>query len=161
MDYKVLADQLVKKCIKKGADAAEVYIQKNRELSIEVRNGEVETVQENATQGAGFRVFVKGKMAFSHCNDFSDAALESWLILKGKQHGFEVIRDKKTDLLKFQAESYLWHPLTQKGRKAGFSSVDFDGVLQIIDPILLAEALYKGIGPAKAFGCGLMLVRRI
>jgi len=71
MDYKNLADLLVNKCLKKGADAAEVYIETGRELSIEVRNGDVETVQETSSHGAGIRVFVKGKMAFSNCNDFS------------------------------------------------------------------------------------------
>ncbi|OQX96270.1 hypothetical protein B6I21_01375 [candidate division KSB1 bacterium 4572_119] len=77
MDYKNLAEHLVSKCLKKGADAAEVYIETGRELSIEVRNGEVETVQETSSHGAGIRVFVKGKMAFSNCNDFSDSALEN------------------------------------------------------------------------------------
>jgi len=91
----------------------------------------------------------------------ADTATENWLINKGKQNGFEPVRDEKHDLLKFQAESYRWHALPKKGHKAGFSSVDFEGVLQVTDPILLVEALFNGIGPAKAFGCGLMLVRRI
>ena len=77
MDYKNLSEQLVKKCTQKGADAAEVYIETGRELSIEVRNGNVETVQETSSHGAGIRVFVKGKMAFSNCNDFSETALEN------------------------------------------------------------------------------------
>jgi PmbA protein len=75
MDYKGLAEQLVKQCAGKGADAAEVYVQSSRNLSIRVRNGEIETVQESASQGVGLRVFVKGCMAFSSCNDFSEAAL--------------------------------------------------------------------------------------
>lgn len=77
MDYKKLADQLVKKCLTRDADQAEVYIESGRNLSIRVRNGEVETVQEAAMHGAGFRVFVKGRMAFSSCNDFSEKALEN------------------------------------------------------------------------------------
>lgn len=77
MDYKSLAEQLIKKCLNKGADGAEVYIEIGRNLNIRVRNGEVETVQEASARGAGFRVFVKGKMAFSSCNDFSDQALEN------------------------------------------------------------------------------------
>jgi PmbA protein len=76
MDYKVLAEQLVKKCLKKGADAAEVYIQSGRSLSLEVRKGEVETVQEAAAAGVGFRVFVKGRMAFASSNDLGEKALE-------------------------------------------------------------------------------------
>lgn len=77
MDYKVLAEQLVKKCLRWGADAAEVYIESGRSLNIRVRNGQVETLQEAASRGVGFRVFVKGKIAFSSCNDFSDEALEN------------------------------------------------------------------------------------
>jgi len=77
MDYKSLSEQLVKKCINNGADAAEVYIETGRELNIEVRNGEIETAQETSSHGAGFRVFVKGRMAFSHCNDFTESALEN------------------------------------------------------------------------------------
>jgi PmbA protein len=76
MDYKALADQLVKKCLKKGADAAEVYIESGRNLSIEVRNGEIETVEEAASYGAGFRVFIKGKMAFASSNDLGEKALD-------------------------------------------------------------------------------------
>lgn len=77
MDYKQLAEDLVKSCLKKGADAAEVYLQSGRNLSIEVRNGQLETVEEAASQGVGFRVFVKGRMAFSNCNDLSPASLDS------------------------------------------------------------------------------------
>lgn len=77
MDYKILAEELVKKCLKKRADQAEVFIESGRNLSIEVRNGDIETVQEAATHGVGFRVFVTGKMAFSSCNDFAPRALDN------------------------------------------------------------------------------------
>ena len=77
MDHKALAEQLVKTCLAAGADAAEIYLQAGRNLSIDVRNGELETVEESASQGVGFRVFVKGRMAFSSCNDFRPASLES------------------------------------------------------------------------------------
>ncbi|MBN2244208.1 MAG: TldD/PmbA family protein [Candidatus Aminicenantes bacterium] len=77
MDYKTLAEELVKKCLNLGADGAEVYIENSRDLSIEVRNGEVETVEESSSHGVGFRVFKAGKMAFSHCNDFTDASLDN------------------------------------------------------------------------------------
>jgi len=76
MDYKGLCEQLVKKCLKRGADAAEVYLEDGRNLSIVVRNGDIETVQESASHGVGFRVFLKSKMAFSSCNNFTDKALD-------------------------------------------------------------------------------------
>ena len=42
-----------------------------------------------------------------------------------------------------------------------WSALDFSGELTVIDPAAFIVALSKGIGPAKAFGCGLLLVRRI
>lgn len=75
MDFLQLAEQLVKKSISLGADAAEVYLEKNRNLSISVLNSEIETIEEAASQGAGFRVYVGNKMGFSHCNDLSDRSL--------------------------------------------------------------------------------------
>jgi PmbA protein len=71
-----LTEKLVKKCISLGANAAEVYLQSGRNLSIRVLNSEIETIEEAASQGVGFRVFVDGKMGFSHCNDLSDVSLE-------------------------------------------------------------------------------------
>jgi len=76
MNYIDLSKRLVNRCLKKGSDQAEAYIESRRRLSIRVRNGEVETVQESASHGVGFRVFVKGRMAFSSCNDFSDKTLD-------------------------------------------------------------------------------------
>jgi len=41
-----------------------------------------------------------------------------------------------------------------------FTSVDFSGILTVTDPKhFFQKALMEGIGPAKAFGCGLLLVR--
>jgi PmbA protein len=71
-----LTEKLVRKCISLGADAAEVFLQTNRSLSINILNSEIETIEEAATQGVGFRVFIEGKMGFSHCNDLSSRSLE-------------------------------------------------------------------------------------
>jgi PmbA protein len=75
MDIKDIAGRLVKTCLKKGADAAEVYIESDRNLSLAVRKGDIETVEEAASSGAGIRVFVKGRMAFASSNDLGDKAL--------------------------------------------------------------------------------------
>lgn len=76
MKYTDLTEKLVKKCISLGADAAEVFLESDRNLSVNVLNGEIETIEESSSQGVGFRVFVGGKMGFSHCNDMSNNALE-------------------------------------------------------------------------------------
>lgn len=76
MDYSQLAENLVKKSLKLGADASEVFLEKNRNLSVQVLKSEIETIEEASSQGAGFRIFVDGKMGFSHCNDLTDKSLE-------------------------------------------------------------------------------------
>jgi PmbA protein len=77
MDSKSLAQGMVKECLKKGADAAEIYIESGRQLSVEVRNGEIETVEEAASQGAGIRVFLGGRPAFASSNDLAEASLRA------------------------------------------------------------------------------------
>lgn len=90
----------------------------------------------------------------------ADSALETWLKNKGKANGFTIVYDMRRKLFKFQAAGYCWHALPNKGRTAGFSSIDFDGEIEVCDPDLFNRALFEGIGPAKGFGCGMMLVRR-
>jgi PmbA protein len=75
MDIKGIAEHLVKTSLTKGADAAEAYVETSRNLSIDVRKGDIETVQEAASSGAGVRVFVKGRMAFASSNDLGEKAL--------------------------------------------------------------------------------------
>ena len=76
----------------------------------------------------------------------------NWLVERGKRLGFEV------DGNSLAVESYQQH----KGKKETlrFSTVDFSGTLAVTDPDALSGALFNGIGHAKAFGCGLLLVRR-
>lgn len=79
MNYIDLTEKLVARCLRNGADAAEVYLESTRNLTINVLNGEIETVEEASSHGVGFRVFVDGKMGFSHCNDFTDKSFDETL----------------------------------------------------------------------------------
>lgn len=50
----------------------------------------------------------------------------------------------------------------RKGDRAGkLVTSTFDGVLQVSDPVHLTKLLENGVGPAKGFGCGLLLLRRV
>ena len=79
MDYKKLTEELVQKCLQNGADASEVYLESGRNLSINILNGEIETIQEASSAGVGFRVIVDGKIGFSHCNDLNEKSLDDTL----------------------------------------------------------------------------------
>jgi len=76
MNYTDLTEKLVRKCLTLGADAAEVYLETSRNMSVNVLNKEIETIEEASSRGVGFRVYTGGRMGFSHCNDFSDKSLE-------------------------------------------------------------------------------------
>lgn len=77
----------------------------------------------------------------------------NWLSTRSEKNGF--------NLEAVQATGYRWNALPEKGRTAGFSSMDYEGVITVSEPEKLKHMLAQGIGPSKAFGCGLMLVRRI
>ncbi len=92
----------------------------------------------------------------------TDQALEQWLVKKGGNHGFQLSRDDDKQY-KLQNTGYCWHSLvkkTGKRKKTGFSSVDFTGEIEVTDVDTFLTALFTGIGRSKAFGCGLMLVKR-
>ncbi len=88
-----------------------------------------------------------------------EAALENWWKKQGQRCGFTLIIDD-SGLSKLQTSAYQWHALPEKGKRAGFSSVDFIGKLQITDIDQFKKALFDGIGRSKAFGCGLLMIRR-
>ena len=50
---------------------------------------------------------------------------------------------------------------TRRRNNVELSTLDFEGVLAVNDQRRFLDAILLGIGPAKAFGCGLMLVRRL
>ena len=91
-----------------------------------------------------------------------DAALEKWMITQGERHGFILSKDDYNQY-KLQNSAYRRHALGKKagkGENPGFSSVDFIGWLEVTDVEKFTKALLEGIGRSKAFGCGLMLVKR-
>lgn len=49
----------------------------------------------------------------------------------------------------------------KEDRAGKIQPVRFQGILRVEDAETMTALLQNGIGPAKAFGCGLMLVRRV
>ncbi|PRX43580.1 CRISPR-associated Cse3 family protein [Prauserella shujinwangii] len=84
----------------------------------------------------------------------------AWLIKQGQRHGFIVPAgaDTRPDVAVSPAARRTGR---QTGRRANTITVDpvrYDGHLVVTDPDALREALGTGIGPAKAYGCGLLTV---
>jgi len=85
-------------------------------------------------------------------SELEQMAGETWLERKAEKNGFK--------LLSVIADGYQQHHFKKRGIK--ISTLDFQGVLEVTKPeLFIQEALYKGIGPAKAFGCGLLSLARI
>ena len=49
----------------------------------------------------------------------------------------------------------------ESGPSVSFSTLDFEGALTVNDPDLFLASVRRGFGKAKAWGCGLMLIRRL
>jgi len=80
-----------------------------------------------------------------------------WLVACAERHGFSV------DAGRLVIDGYRLYSAGKAATKTPirFGTVDFQGVLQVVEPGLFKKALETGIGKSKAFGCGLMLVRRV
>jgi CRISPR system Cascade subunit CasE len=78
----------------------------------------------------------------------------AWLEEKGVLHGFAV----RHALVSHPQNYTLWKRINKQKSAPPITlfTVRFDGVLQITDDEKFKEALLRGIGPAKAFGCGLL-----
>ena len=62
---------------------------------------------------------------------------------------------------KLQVDAYEQSKASKRDHNIRFSAVDFSGELLVTNPELFQPALCNGLGHAKAFGCGLLLVRRL
>lgn len=82
-------------------------------------------------------------------------AVADWLARQGAKSGFTLPSPPAVD-------RYVQIPVERKnGRAAGISVVDMEGIIELSDPAVFLNRIGRGFGSAKAFGNGLMLIRRI
>ncbi|PWR00343.1 type I-E CRISPR-associated protein Cas6/Cse3/CasE [Leucothrix pacifica] len=79
-----------------------------------------------------------------------------WLSKRSEPNGFDVSPEQVL------VDAYHRHESLAKRQKqpVKYSTVDFQGTLTVTDPELFRKVLFNGMGKSKAFGCGLLLVRR-
>lgn len=80
----------------------------------------------------------------------AEAEQLAWLVRQGERYGFVVENAfvSSSDVLKSRKDNM----------RINVQRAVFDGILRVHKPALLAGALTNGIGPAKAFGCGLLSI---
>jgi CRISPR system Cascade subunit CasE len=79
-------------------------------------------------------------------------APRAWLERQGQRAGFAV--------LDLTVLAYAQVRLPRRGGDVRFSAVDLEGRIGVERPEDFLAAVVNGFGKAKAFGCGLMLLRR-
>lgn len=77
--------------------------------------------------------------------------LNDWLIAKARQHGFEV--------LNVDIGAPLSQTFRRKNAPGKHVCVDFQGVLQVNNREQFIQAFQNGIGPAKSFGLGMLVLQ--
>ena len=79
-------------------------------------------------------------------------ALIAWIKRKGEQGGFSVAEDSLRTIPR--GREYF----QTNGQRGLHSAVEFQGVLTVTDSRKFSEVFTRGIGPAKAFGFGLLVI---
>ena len=79
----------------------------------------------------------------------------AWLVRQGAAHGFQPEGEIAVD-----GYDQVVVP-RETGAPAVFGVLDIGGVLTVQEPVGFLAAQATGFGRARAFGCGLMLIRRV
>lgn len=93
-----------------------------------------------------------GKLQGRRVGLYREEKQMKWLARKARQNGFRIISAYLND----HGLQHGWISRGEKRQHLRMLVVQFDGVLQVINPELLRRSLAQGIGSAKAFGCGLL-----
>ncbi|MCK4547406.1 MAG: type I-E CRISPR-associated protein Cas6/Cse3/CasE [Candidatus Eisenbacteria sp.] len=81
---------------------------------------------------------------------YNEGALREWLRRKAEQGGFAVEDVSFTPPVR--------QSFRKKGQRGTHAAVDFEGVLRVTDRQAFRESFAKGIGSAKAFGFGMLML---
>lgn len=77
---------------------------------------------------------------------------QKWLAQRAEANGFA--------LSALVVEGHRVVEMPRRGRPIRIAMLDYSGRLRITDAERFRRALCEGIGPSKAFGCGMLLIRR-
>lgn len=99
----------------------------------------------------------KDGVAKNELVSIGENAVKKWFEHKGSQHGYSV------DLDNMIVNGYMQHKMYagKHSKHIQYSSAHIEGVLTVTDPDKFITMLHNGMGKSKAFGCGLMMVKKI
>lgn len=87
-----------------------------------------------------------------------------WLRRKGEQNGFELLSVQAdncvSDVIQAEIRTLYSKRRTTQSNPITMHSVMFDGKLRVVNVDVFRLALQNGIGPGKAYGCGLLSITK-
>lgn len=145
-DWSAIAD-VAESIESKSIDAMLAALQPEQELRFLLRANASRKIQSASTPGGerrnGTRVPLRSP----------DSALD-WLVRHGEAAGFVVVDGPGAPAVDIRSEA------PSRGRRGAsvvtVEATRFEGLLAVRDPVALAAAVRAGVGPAKAYGCGLL-----
>lgn len=156
LQFSLRANPVVSTRLERTPEAAAEWTQSRERQGLKAREDKRRLVRHDVVMAAKKRMEQQYGEAWWKNADREElvhAAAGAWLEGQGKNHGF-IAGD-------FSATAYRRETFKDgMGRPAVIARLDFSGTLQVADPQAFHVALFNGIGPAKGFGCGLLLVRR-
>lgn len=78
-----------------------------------------------------------------------------WLRERAEKHGF-VMDERRVIAGTYRQQRFLQGT---ENRQVSISTIDFSGLIEVTNPDLFRHALAEGIGPAKGFGCGMLMIK--
>lgn len=120
----------------------------------------IEQLSTEKTYGFDLLAMPSKKVAFEYGKNSRRVLLPTqeerldWLMRKAKQGGFAILQVQEVN----STDNWGQHAAEQGG-KFYFSSCHYQGTLTITDKAEFRETLRKGVGPEKAYGLGMLLLR--
>ncbi len=154
LDARELVSAVVAEAEKRGAEMVEAYYQRSEDLTIEVRNGEVETLKIAGEEGLGIRV-IKGKsLGFAYTSDLSwssvketiDAALANLQV--ASEDSFNILPEAPSsypelDLLDPALREVPLEEKIEKARAIERAGRSFDPRVRLTDRVSYEDSWYQ------------------
>jgi len=122
-----------------------------------IKDGSGKSKRHDVLMHAKYQARKKGSQSAQEVQSVMDQAALGWVSDEQRLQRWGIQLDALPEI-----ERYTQHRSQKKSaNQLQFSSVDYQGVLTVQDGDQFINQLSQGFGRSKAFGCGLMLIRRI
>ncbi|HLT11065.1 MAG TPA: type I-E CRISPR-associated protein Cas6/Cse3/CasE [Micromonosporaceae bacterium] len=85
---------------------------------------------------------------------------ERWLIDRAEKAGFRLVPCAGSEAVDLTVVERSVRRFRRQNGRVTVSTATFEGTLEIVDPAAMRTTLTRGIGRAKAYGCGLLTLAR-